>query len=103
MATFPQRESPRFGGFEHDSQRICSNKLRELLLGFFQMARVLPIPGADGLTLDDAVDCYELGVAAGLLPSWESLLLNYPDLADDIRSLLSTRNRLESSCMTPPT
>lgn len=34
--------------------RVCPARLREALLGYFERAMRLPIPGGDGLTLDDA-------------------------------------------------
>lgn len=69
------------------SRRICSAQLREILLELLQAATLLPAPGADGLTLDDAMDCYPLGIKAGLVPSWHALLQIHPEMADEIRML----------------
>jgi hypothetical protein len=68
---------------------VCSAALLEILLTHFQAATLLPIPGGDGLTLEDAVSCYPLGIAAGLLPSWEELLRVHPELAEEIRAVLA--------------
>lgn len=65
----------------------CSVQLREILLGFFHRAAMLPIPGADGLTLDDVVDCYRAGIAAGLVPTWEALAQMHPELTEEIKAL----------------
>lgn len=66
------------------SSRACSSQLREILLDLLQSARRLPAPGADGLTLDDAVHCYPLGIAAGLVPGRDGLLQMHPEMAEDI-------------------
>lgn len=68
--------------------RVCSDQLREVLLGRFEGAMRLPIPGGDGLTLDDAVECYVLGMAAGWLPSSKELIAMHPELAEEIQSFL---------------
>lgn len=69
----------------HRLCRACSAPLREILLDLMQSTMLLP--GADGLTLDDAVDCYPLGIDAGLVPSRDALVQMHPEMAEEIKTL----------------
>lgn len=71
----------------HQRCGACSAPLREILLDHLQSAMLLPAPGADGLTLDDAVDCYPLGIEAGLVPGGDALAQLHPEMADEIKTL----------------
>jgi hypothetical protein len=57
-------------------------RLQEVLLGYLQTAP--PIwPGADGLTLEDALSSYRQAATARVLPGLMELLERYPDLAEE--------------------
>lgn len=63
----------------------CASTLRNVLLNLLQSARLLPVPGGDSLTLDDALGCYSAGIAAGLVPNEEQLVQMHPELLSEIK------------------
>jgi hypothetical protein len=68
-------------------------QLRERLLGYLQGAWARTWPGCDGLTVEAVLDSYPEAVAAGLVPDWQELLGQYPDLADALYTWLAGKDR----------
>jgi hypothetical protein len=64
-------------------------RVREVLLGYLQAAAVLPWPGADGLTLQDALRSYPQAAAAGRAPDLRELLRDHPALAEELKALFA--------------
>jgi hypothetical protein len=62
------------------------HRLREVLLGYLQAAGVPAWPGADGLTVRDALNDYQRAVAAGRVPDLRELRRRHPDLVDCLRA-----------------
>ncbi len=67
-----------------DRQRQAIN----LLLGYLEAARCC-WPGADGLTVEDALRGFPQAAAAGWVPDPEELLRIHPELARPLRELLA--------------
>jgi hypothetical protein len=59
-------------------------RVRELLLGHLRSADLPPWPGADGLTVEDALLSYPEAAAAGRVPDLRLLLRDHPDLAAEL-------------------
>jgi hypothetical protein len=66
-------------------------RVRELLLGHLRSAAVPLWPGADGLTLEDALLGYPQAAAAGRVPDLRQLLSEHPDLADELTAFFEGR------------
>jgi hypothetical protein len=68
-----------------------SNPLRrqvqDLLLGY--LAHV-DWPGAEGMTIDDALLCYVPAASQGLVPRLPELVSGYPHLASELRTFFGT-------------
>jgi hypothetical protein len=59
----------------------------DLLLNYLHAAPAFCWPGADGLTLDDALVCYRQAAAAGQVPGLDSLVSEHPQWRNDLRNL----------------
>jgi hypothetical protein len=59
--------------------------LHDILLGYLQANHSFPWPGADGLTLEDALNSYLEAVALGRVPGGAELLRRHPELGDEWR------------------
>jgi hypothetical protein len=59
-------------------------RVREVLLGYLRSADVPLWPGADGLTLEDALLSYPQAAAAGRAPDLRQLLREHPELAEEL-------------------
>ena len=68
-------------------------RVRELLLGYLQAAAVPLWPGADGLTVQDALLSYPQAVAAGCVPGLRQLLRDHPALAEELTALFAEHGR----------
>ncbi len=68
-------------------------RVRELLLGYLRAAAFPPWPGADGLTLEDALRSYPQAAAAGRAPDLRQLLRMHPELADELTALFAEHCR----------
>jgi len=66
----------------------------DILLGYLETARCW-WPGADGLTVLDAIRDYPQAAAAGWVPDRDELLRIHPELAELLLELLHSRNRRE--------
>jgi hypothetical protein len=66
-------------------------RVRELLLGYLQAAAVPLWPGADGLTLQDALRSYPQSAAAGRVPDLPQLLRKHPELAEELTAFFAGR------------
>jgi hypothetical protein len=66
-----------------------TQRLQEVLLGCLQAAARPNWPGADGLTVEDALQAYPQALAAGVVPGREELLRLHPDLAEEIRTFFA--------------
>ena len=63
-------------------------RLQEVLLGYLQTAPAV-CPGADSLTLEDALSNYRQGATASVVPGLKELLGRYPDLAEELRAFFA--------------
>jgi hypothetical protein len=61
--------------------------LEDILLGYLQSSHGCRWPGADGLTLEDALDCYRQAILIGGAPGPEDLVQRHPELSDAVRGL----------------
>jgi hypothetical protein len=68
---------------------VRQSRVRELLLGYLQAAAVPLWPGADGLTLQDALRSYPQAAAAGRVPGLRQLLRDHPALAEELTALFA--------------
>jgi hypothetical protein len=68
--------------------------VRELLLGHLRGADLPLWPGADGLTLEDALLSYPQAAAAGRVPDLLHLLRDYPELARELTAFFEYCGRL---------
>jgi hypothetical protein len=68
-------------------------RVRELLLGHLRAAAVPLWPGADGLTLEDALRSYPQAAAAGRAPGLRQLLRDHPALAEELTALFAEHGR----------
>ena len=66
---------------------------RELLLGCLQAAAVPLWPGADGLTLRDALLGYPQAAAAGCVPGLRQLLRDHAALAEELTAFFADHGR----------
>jgi hypothetical protein len=71
---------------ESEVRKAC---VRELLLGYLQAAAVPLWPGADGLTVQDALLSYPQAVAAGCVPGLRQLLRDHPALAEELTAFFA--------------
>jgi hypothetical protein len=69
--------------------------VREILLGYLRAAGEPLCPGADGLTLEDALAAYPRAAAAGLVPDRLELLCRHPDLRDAVDAFFADRGPRE--------
>jgi hypothetical protein len=68
--------------------------LREMLLDHLQATGSLGgWPGGDGLTLEDVLDMYPEAIAAGVVPDWQQLLRERPDLEAELHTWLAAKDR----------
>jgi hypothetical protein len=67
----------------------CSPALREMLLDHLRTTNANFWRGIDGLTLDDALNCYCEAAAAGLVPGKEELLCQRPELAAELETFFT--------------
>jgi hypothetical protein len=70
-----------------DAIPACGQTLQDVLLGYLQANHSFPWPGADGLTLEDALNSYLEAVALGRVPDGLELLRRHPELGDEWRFL----------------
>ena len=68
-------------------------RVRELLLGHLQATAVPLWPGADGLTLEDALLSYPQAAAAGRVPVLWQLLRDHPALAEGLTAFFAEQAR----------
>jgi len=68
-------------------------RLKEILLGYLEAARVFTWPGGDGLTVEDVLDFYPKAVAVGEVPDWQQLLRRHPELDPELHEWLATKDR----------
>jgi hypothetical protein len=78
-----------------DASNAQVQRLKSILLGYLHSAHFPACPGADGLTLDDAISGYPHAAVLGLVPSFSDLHKLHPDLADALPRLFPTRQRGE--------
>jgi hypothetical protein len=80
-------------------QAINRLSLHEILLGYLRAAGEPLCPGADGLTLEDALAAYPQAAAAGLVPDRRELLRRHPDLRDAVEAFFAERAAHEPESM----
>jgi len=63
-------------------------QLQEILLGYLLAGRAC-CPGADGVTVEDALGSYRQAVSAGAVPGLEELIRLHPELAGELRAFFA--------------
>jgi hypothetical protein len=79
-----------------EEHRECVSRreeLREVLLGYLLAASCPAWPGADGLTVEEALLAYAQNAAAGRVPDREELLRRHADLRDAVRAFFADKDR----------
>jgi hypothetical protein len=71
-------------GEEVGASELRRQHLRELLLRYLIVAGCPQWPGADGQTVEEVLHSYSQAAAAGRVPDRRQLLLQHPDLADEL-------------------
>lgn len=64
---------------------VETGRMLDLLLNHLQAAFCWP--GADGLTIQDALGCYRQAAASGRVPGLEELLREYPEWGRYLRAV----------------
>jgi hypothetical protein len=67
--------------------------LCERLLGYLQAANVPAWPGADGLTVQEVLATYPRASSAGQVPNLEQLLLEHPNLQEELIAFFAGHDR----------
>ena len=76
------RKGPGVGqSWNHPKQ---NGRLLDLLIRLLQAAPASCWPGADGLTVEDALCCYRQAAASGRVPGLEPLLQAHPEWKPDL-------------------
>lgn len=71
-----------------------AKQLREVLLAYLQSAgSVSTWPGADGLTIENILDCYPEAVAQDEVPDWDELLRRHPELESELQTWMAAKDR----------
>jgi hypothetical protein len=68
---------------------VRRQRLHEVLLGYLEGPQVILWPGADGLTLGEALLGYAEAAAAGQVPDQQELLQRHPELAEELRAFFA--------------
>jgi len=71
--------------------------LHELLLAYLRSADAPRWPGADSLTLEDALRSYPQAAADGLVPDLPALLASHPELTDILHDFFARSGSLRCS------
>jgi hypothetical protein len=71
--------------------------LHELLLAYLRAADAPRWPGADSLTLEDALRSYSQAAADGLVPDLPALLASHPELTDILNDFFARSGSLPRS------
>jgi hypothetical protein len=79
-----------------NERKPLADLLRQVLVDFLFASRAVAWPGADGLTVDDIINCYPQAIAAGEVPAWHELQCRFPDLAGELQALRLAKGWLES-------
>jgi hypothetical protein len=76
---------------------VRRQQLYEVLLGYLEGPQVILWPGADGLTVEEALLGYAEAAAAGQVPDRQQLLERHPDLAEELRSFFAEQDALRQA------
>jgi hypothetical protein len=72
----------------------AAQRLRDSMLGYLEAAEWFTFwPGVDGMTLDDALDCYAEAVARGVVPDWQQLLIRHAEVDAELYVWLAAKDR----------
>jgi hypothetical protein len=63
--------------------------LPEVLLAYLDAVPAPTWPGADGLTLEDALSCYPVAIGAHQVPDRSQLRERHPDLAEEVEAFFA--------------
>jgi hypothetical protein len=80
---------------------VNNRMLRQVLLDYLQASRVFCWPGADGLTVDDILNCYPQAIAAGEVPDCRELCRRHPDLIPALWTFWAGKGWLENAFRKP--
>jgi hypothetical protein len=61
-------------------------RLHRVLVQYMDRVVCPAWPGADGLTVEDVVGCYQQALAAGQVPGLDELMRLHPELSDELRT-----------------
>jgi hypothetical protein len=71
-------------------------RIEDILLCYLQSNHAFLWPGADGLTLHEARDCYLQAMQVGIVPSWRELARRYPNLREQLEGFFASANGTET-------
>jgi hypothetical protein len=75
--------------------------LQAILLAHLHANQAFPWPGADGLTTDEALDCYLVAAARGWVPGEAELCCRHPELRDQLVSFFASPRQRPPSGLPP--
>jgi hypothetical protein len=78
---------------ESSTPQSNAERLSVLLLGYLQTLAPCWWPGADSLTVEDALDAYAQAAARGRVPGLQELMRRHPELTVELGEFFARSNK----------